>query len=273
MNRSFADKVVLITGAGSGIGRETAFAFADEGARLELLDIDDEGLARTAKLAQGLGATVHTQTVDVGSAEQMEQAAAAVHQRCESVDVLMNNAGVGVAGSFMGTDLATWDWAINVNVKGVVHGCHFFVPPMIARRGGGHVFNVSSAAGFSAAKLMPVYSATKYAVLGMTDSLRAELRPHDIHVTTVCPGVIDTPITQNMRTTGNLAARADFKERAQALYRRRNYKPDRVAATILKAAKKGHSGILPISPEAWLLYYGNRFAPRLIEAALSRDVI
>ncbi|MDB4972350.1 MAG: short chain dehydrogenase [Myxococcaceae bacterium] len=272
MSRPLDNQVVLITGAGSGIGRETAFAFAERGAVLELLDIDQEGLERTALLCEGLGARTHAQRVDVTSASAMADAAARVHERCEAVDVLINNAGVGLAGSFIGTDLSSWDWAIDINVKGVVHGCHFFVPNMIARKRGGHVLNVSSAAGYSAAKLMPVYSATKYAVLGMTDSLRSELREHRIRVTTVCPGIIDTPITRNMRTTGNLEGRADFKKQVQTMYRRRGYGPERVAAAMLKAVRKGHSGVLPVSPEAWLLYYASRLSPRIVEAALAVDI-
>jgi len=276
---TLAQRVVLITGAASGIGRETAIAFAQTGAALELLDLDADGLAHTALLCGTAGATVHAHTVDVSVPERMAEVAEQVHARVPAVDVLINNAGVGVVGSFVGTDLATWRWAIDVNVLGVVHGCHYFVPKMIEHRSatsertGGHVLNVASAAGYSAAKLLPVYTATKYAVVGMSDALRGELRPHGICVTTVCPGVIDTPITRNMRATGHLAKKAGVHDRAAALYQKRNYSPTRVAKAMLKAVQTRQNGILPVSPEAWLLYYGARLAPRAVAAMLSRDVV
>ncbi|MEY4580845.1 MAG: hypothetical protein RL701_5548 [Pseudomonadota bacterium] len=273
MTRAFENRVVFLTGAASGIGRATAFAFAERGATLELADLDEAGLSRTALLCDKLGATgVHTHVADVASAERMESVAASVHERYAAVDILVNNAGVGVVGSYVGTDLETWRWALGVNVMGVVHGCHFFVPKMLARRAGGHVLNTASAAGYTAAKLMPVYVTSKYAVVGMSEALRAELKPKGIRVTTVCPGVIDTPITRNMRRAGNLVNHPEVNERAAALYKRRNYGPERVADALIKAVQSGHSGILPISPEAWLLYYGSRFTPRLLSAVLSRNL-
>jgi NAD(P)-dependent dehydrogenase (short-subunit alcohol dehydrogenase family) len=270
VSKAFSGQSVLITGAASGIGRETAFAFAQQGAALELVDLDRDGLERTALLARNLGAQAHTHVADVASAEAMEQLAERVHQRVPALDVLINNAGVGVAGSFVGTDLATWDWALGINVKGVVHGCHFFVPKMIARASGGHVVNVASAAGLVAPKLLPVYSTTKFAVVGLSESLRAELRPHGIGVTTLCPGIINTPITRSTRLSGDLAENPSFNERASALYARRNYGPERVAKVIVDAVRKGR-GLVPVAPESWALYYGKRFAPRVVEFLMARD--
>lgn len=271
MSRDFEDKHVLITGAGSGIGRESAFAFAESGAALELVDVAAEGLERTALLCRSLGAVVHTHVVDVSDAQAMRELAGRVHARLPALDVLMNNAGVGVAGDFVGTELAAWDWAISINVKGVVHGCHFFLPNMIARGQGGHVVNVASAAGLLAPKGMSVYATTKFAVVGLSESLRAELVEHRIGVTTLCPGVIDTAIVRNTRRTGKLAADEGFNERAAKLYRKRNYGPDRVAKAVLAAVREGKS-VVPVAPEAWAMYYGKRFAPKLMEALMSRDV-
>jgi short-subunit dehydrogenase len=270
VTRDFEGKTVLITGAASGIGRETAFCFAEAGANLELVDIDASGLERTALLCSKLGARVFTHVVDVTSAQAMEQLAHRVHERVAAVDVLINNAGVGVAGSFVGTDLSTWDWAMSVNVKGVVHGCHYFVPKMVARGQGGHVVNVASAAGLAAPKLMPVYATTKFAVVGLSESLRAELRAHDIGVTTLCPGIVNTPITRNTRLSGNLAVDKTFNARAAAFYHKRNYGPERVAAAVLTAVRK-RRGVTPVTPEAWLLYFGKRFAPRVLELVMARD--
>jgi NAD(P)-dependent dehydrogenase (short-subunit alcohol dehydrogenase family) len=269
--REFVEKTALITGSASGIGRETAFCFAERGATLELLDVDAEGLLRTALLCRGLGSTVHTHVVDVSDAEAMARVASDVHKRVPAVDYLINNAGVGVAGSFMGTDLATWDWAFAINVKGVVHGCHYFIPNMIARERGGHVVNVASAAGLAAPKITPVYASTKFAVVGLSESLRAELRPHGIGVTTLCPGVINTPITRNTRTSGHLSTRTGFNAQVERLYQLRGYSPQKVAEHVVSAVNKG-GGVLPVSPEAWLMYLGKRVAPRVVEAFLSVEV-
>ena len=263
---------MLITGAASGIGRETAFSFADRGATLELTDIDSPGLERTALLCRKLGASVTTHVADVSSESDMARVAGKVHERISALDVLINNAGVGVGGSFIGTDLGTWDWAISINLKGVVHGCHFFVPKMVDRGAGGHVVNVASLAGLAATKDMPVYGATKFAVVGLSESLRAELAPARIEVTTVCPGIINTPIVQSSRLTGNLSKDPGARQAGVEGYRKRNYGPERVAEAIANAVLKGRGGLLPVSPESWIVYFGKRFAPAWTERLLERQL-
>jgi NAD(P)-dependent dehydrogenase (short-subunit alcohol dehydrogenase family) len=269
MSGEFSGRCVLITGAASGIGRETAFAFAEAGAILVLVDVDPEGLERTALLCEKLDATVHARVVDVAVAREMAALAEFVHARFSAVDVLVNNAGVAVAGSFVGTELTLWDWALSINVMGVIHGCHHFVPRMVERGRGGHVVNVASAAGLVATRQLSVYSTTKFAVVGFSESLRAELAPHGISVSTICPGVIDTPITRSVRLSGDLAKRKGFHERVSALYHRRNYGPERVAHAIM-AAVRGRRGLVPVTPEAWALYLGKRIAPRLLGRLMER---
>lgn len=270
MNREFEGKHALITGAASGIGRATAFSFAERGASLVLVDIDAMGLDRTALLCRKVGAPVETYVVDVANARDMEQLAARVHERIAAADILVNDAGIGVAGSFVGTELAVWDWAISVNLLGVVHGCHFFVPKMVERRTGGHVVNIASLAGLAAAKHMPVYAATKFGVVGLSESLQAELGPHGISVTTVCPGMINTPITRNSHLSGDLAQLTGYRDRVAAAYRRRNYGPERVADAIVEGVLH-RRGLLPVTSESWLIYVAKRVYPRLVEALLTRD--
>jgi short-subunit dehydrogenase len=177
------------------------------------------------------------------------------------VDLLVNNAGVGLAAGLLDTELDDWDWIVAINVMGVVHGCHFFVPKMVERGTGGHVANVSSMAGFHASPALVAYSATKFTVLGLSEALREELRPHRIGVTAICPGIINTPITRNARARGK-ADDPVLRERLVALYQRRNYGPDRVAHNILKAVERNRS-VAPIAPEAWLAYAIKRVSPRL----------
>jgi len=255
-------KTVVVTGAGSGIGKETALAFARRGADLVICDVNDAGLESTAAQIRGLGRHVLAQHVDVANRDQMRAFAATVHQHVEAVDILMNNAGVGLGGGFLDTTLEDWDWIVGINLLGVVHGCHFFVPPMVARKRGGHVINVASAAAFVASEELAAYSTTKFGVLGLSEALRDELTPHGIGVTAVCPGIINTPITSAARLRGPNATDAARRHMIE-VYQRRNYGPERVAANILKAVQRNRT-VAPVSPESWFIYYLKRLSPGLV---------
>jgi len=224
--------------------------------------VNVDGLAETEKAATGLGRRVISRRVDVASAEEVRSFAEAVHREIDAVDILMNNAGVGLGAGTLHTSLEDWRWIIGINLWGVVHGCHFFVPPMVKRGRGGHVVNVSSAAGYVATEPLAAYSTTKFGVFGLSESMRQELKPHRIGVTTVCPGLINTPITQSSPLRGPEAtpeARAYMVD----LYRRRNYTPERVAEGVLKAIGRNR-GVAPISPEAWAMYLLKRLSPSLV---------
>jgi NAD(P)-dependent dehydrogenase (short-subunit alcohol dehydrogenase family) len=252
-------KLALVTGAGSGIGRETALLCARRGASLAICDIDEAGLADTEREARRLGRDVLSQRVDVGDRAQMQSFAAAVHEHVAAVDLLVNNAGVGLGADFLETPLEDWDWIVPINVMGVVHGCHMFVPAMVARGDGGHVVNLSSAAGYFANPSLAAYTATKFAVLGLSEALRIELRSHGVGVTAICPGLINTPITRNSPLRGGARA---HRERVVRLYERRNYGPDRVAQRILHAVQANRA-VMPVTAEAWALWWLARFAPPL----------
>jgi NAD(P)-dependent dehydrogenase (short-subunit alcohol dehydrogenase family) len=269
MALAIAGKTALVTGAGSGIGRETALAFARAGADLVLCDVNEQGLEEVAAAIRGLGRRVLARRVDVASRDAMRAFAAEVHRERDAVDLLMNNAGVGLGGGFLDTSLEDWDWIVGINFWGVVHGCHFFVPPMVARGRGGHVVNVSSAAGFVAGAQLAAYSTTKFAVFGLSEALRDELRPHGIGVTTVCPGFINTPIVGSARMLGRAAA-PEARAALADFYQRRAYGPERVAANILKAVARNRA-VAPISPEAWVIYLVKRLAPGLA-ARLNRSM-
>ena len=256
--KNLNNRVVLVTGAGSGIGRATALLCARRGARLAICDLNEAGLKETAEAAVGLGAEVLAQTVDVTDTASMDEFADAVHARFDTVDLLINNAGIGVGAGFFDTTPEDWDRLIAVNIMGLVHGCERFIPRMIERGTGGHVANVSSGAGYSALPYMFGYSVTKFAAFGFSEALRMEMRRHKIGVTTICPGLINTPI---LRTSVTRGARAEERaERLARMHERRGYTPEKVAVNLLRAVGRNRA-VAPIAPEAHLTYALTRIAP------------
>lgn len=256
-----ASGTVAITGAGSGIGQALALLCATRGANLALCDINEEGLAATAERAQRLGSTVLTRRVDVSDEVQMTDFAQATYGQFGSVDLTVNNAGVAVMGGFLDTTAKDWDWLWSINVRGVVNGCQAFLPTMIEQGRGGHIANVASVAGLLANPDLGAYSSTKFAVVGLSEALRTELRPHRIGVTAVCPGVINTPITRNTQLRG--ASNTDQRRaKVTAIYEKRGYTAERVALNILKAVHQDRA-VAPIALEAHLMYGVSRVAPPL----------
>lgn len=258
----FHEKLVLVTGAASGIGRATAVAFARKGARLALLDIDDVGVAATASSIRALGREANTYRANVADADAMVTLAGAVQAKQGVVDVLVNNAGIGSAGRFLDTTLETWRRVLDVNLMGVVHGCKAFLPAMVERGAGGHVVNVSSLAGYFAPADMAIYATSKFAVLGFSESLRADMARHKIGVTAICPGVIHTAIVGKTIMEGQ---RDEQRTRAkiESFYAKRGYGPERVADAIVDAVR-ANDAVRPVSPESWAMYYAKRFVPSVV---------
>lgn len=248
------DKLALVTGAGSGIGRETARALAAKGARVIICDVNDAALA---DVSSELGAQcLLAERVDVSDREAMRAFAGNVHAAHGPLDILINNAGVGISSSVLNTTLEDWDWVIDINLKGVVHGLHFFLPPMVERGQRGHVVNVASLAGYFVSTGLSAYLTTKFAVFGLSEATREDLRGTGIGVSTVCPGVIKTNIVATSRYRGVEDTQA-MSAHVDATYKKRNYGPERVAAAIVKAIEHNRN-IVPVSPESWLLYYVTR---------------
>ncbi len=256
-------KTVAVTGAGSGIGRETALAFARRGADLEIGDLNEETVEATAEAIRKIDrGGVTAARVDVADAAQVRSWADAVHARIPALDILVNNAGVAIGGGFLDTTLEDWDWILGVNTKGVVHGCHAFAPAMVARGAGGHIVNVASMAGIVATDTLAAYCTTKFSIVGLSEALREELAPHGIGVSCICPGLINTPITRAAKLVGPLSGEENRAELVRT-YEKRNYGPERVALAILRAIERNRA-VTPVTPEAWMLYYLKRFSPGLV---------
>lgn len=211
----FGGQLVLVTGAGSGIGRATAFAFAEAGARVVAVDRDAESAARTAELSRLIGAPqAWAETVDVSDEEAMEKLAEKVAAEYGVVDVLVNNAGIGLSGSFLDTTTEDWRNVLDVNLWGVIHGCRLFGKQMAERGQGGHIVNTASAAAYLPSRTLPAYSTSKAAVLMLSECLRAELAGQGIGVTAICPGFINTNITSTARFTGSTPSRRSGARRS-----------------------------------------------------------
>ncbi|MEV8399498.1 SDR family oxidoreductase [Streptomyces niveus] len=263
----FGGQLVLVTGAASGIGRATAFAFAESGARVVVVDRDAEGAARTAEMARLIGAPrAWAETVDVGDEEAMEKLAEKVAAEYGTVDVLVNNAGIGLSGPFLDTTSEDWKKVLDVNLWGVIHGCRIFGGQMAARGQGGHIVNTASAAAYQPSRALPAYSTSKAAVLMLSECLRAELAGQGIGVSAICPGFVNTAITSTARFTGVSAEEETRRRKRTArLYGLRNYPPEKVADAILRAVVRNEA-VVPVTPEARGARLLSRFAPRTLRA-------
>ncbi|MCX4097645.1 SDR family oxidoreductase [Nocardia sp. alder85J] len=266
----FDDHLVVITGGGSGIGRETALAFARRGAEIVLSDIDLDAAKRTAELVAEAGGVAHAYAVDVADEAAVAAHCAAVTAAHGVPDVLVNNAGIGQAGDFFDTTSADFDRVLRINLGGVVNGCRTFGAAMAERGLGGHIVNLSSMAAYTPQRGFSAYSTSKSAVFMFSDCLRAELAGRGISVHTVCPGIVHTNIVANTRFSGlSATAEADRQAHYDALYRRRGYGPEKVAERIVRAVETDRA-VVPVTPEAHLQYHVSRLAPALVRFAAAR---
>ncbi|MEI5098954.1 SDR family oxidoreductase [Streptomyces sp. PmtG] len=259
--------VLIITGAGSGIGRATAFAFAEAGARVVAVDRDAEGAARTAEMARLVGAPeAWPETVDVSDEQAMEKLAEKVATEYGVVDVLVNNAGIGLSGAFLDTSAEDWKRVLDVNLWGVIHGCRLFGKQMAGRGQGGHIVNTASAAAYQPSRALPAYSTSKAAVLMLSECLRAELAGQGIGVSAICPGFVNTNITATARFAGVSAEEESRRQKRSArLYGLRNYPPEKVADAVLRAVVRNQA-VVPVTPEARGAHLMSRFTPRALRA-------
>lgn len=258
-NIDLTGKVAVVTGAGSGIGRATARLLAQHRATVHVVDING---AAAAAVAGEIGGRATSHEVDVTKPGQLEALAEAIFAEDGRVDILHNNAGIGHGGDIESTTVEDWQRVIGVNLLGVAYGVQAFVPRLLAQGRPAVIVNTASEAGLIPIARMAPYCASKFGVVGMSESLDAELKPKGIRVVAVCPGIINTPIISQGIMRGQLG---DDHHRVVAFYEKFGASPDSVAKRVLAAIDRPKL-IVP-APRShvtvpWLLH---RLSPRLAQ--------
>jgi NAD(P)-dependent dehydrogenase (short-subunit alcohol dehydrogenase family) len=261
MAANVSGKIAFVTGGASGIGAALATKLANEGAEVW---IADRQIGAAQELAQRLnsgGAKAHAIELDVRSYPSVEGAVAEAVQQSGRIDYLFNNAGIGVSGEIDSYTLDDWNDVFDVNLRGVVHGIQAVYPIMI-RQHSGHIVNTASMAGLVAAPGSASYTATKYAVVGISKALRVEAERHGVQVSVLCPGAIRTPImTGGQYGRMNIAGVSD-EELLKSWERLRPMAPERFADRALRAVLRGDAIIVvPAWWRAW--WYLERLSPAL----------
>jgi NAD(P)-dependent dehydrogenase (short-subunit alcohol dehydrogenase family) len=262
---NFQGATAVVTGGGGGLGREFCEALGRAGARVLIADINREGAEATAQLVRAAGGQARVEVVDVREAEQVERLALAADEWFGGTDLLINNAGVAVAGSVGEISLSDWKWQIEINLYGVIYGCHYFVPRM-KDRGRGHILNVGSAAGLLAAPGMAPYNVTKAGVIALSETLHAELKNAGVKVSVLCPSFFRTGIFDAARgpldgKTHKLVGKLMDANPVQA---------PQVAAAALEACARGRLYCLPM-PEIYLPWLLKRALPNSFYGLLALD--
>ncbi|WP_293372101.1 SDR family oxidoreductase [Nevskia sp.] len=236
---------VFITGGASGLGRALAEAYARDGAKVCIGDIN---LERCAETLAALGPNAHALTCDVTHEADLEAAAAWLQANWGGVDLVFNNAGVADAGGIDEMPLTDWQWMIDINLLGVVRGCKAFVPMMKAQ-GSGHLINTASMAGLIHPPMMSAYNATKAAVVALSETLQAELYPHGIRVSVVCPAFFRTNLAESVRTSN-----AEMANLTKKLVNKSKIGADEIAALVKASVAKGDFHVLthPREKRIWL---------------------
>lgn len=236
---NFKDRVALVTGGASGIGRALARALAREGARVVVADVDEAAMADTAAAIAKEGGQALTVKTDVSVLEQVQALADRAWAAFGAVHILCNNAGVGVYGGLETATYRDWQWVMGVNLWGVIHGLLAFLPRMITQGQPGHIVNTASMAGLVASQGLGVYNTTKYAVVGLSETLAKDLRPYNIGVSVLCPMGVATRIRDSERNRPDaLRNPSGQAKREPVQLMGRTFTPEEVADQVIAAIRR-----------------------------------
>ncbi|NHC21577.1 SDR family oxidoreductase [Nocardioides sp. IC4_145] len=258
--RSLSGKHVLVTGAASGIGRATAVLAAEQGAVVHLTDLGADRLDEVAAEIRAAGGRVgHVEAVDVSDHEAVRRLARRLTDAHGSMDVVMNIAGISRWGTVRSLEHEDWRRLVEVNLMGPIHVIEELVPPMIDAGRGGHLVNVSSAAGIIGMPWHAAYSASKFGIRGVSEVLRFDLRRHGIGVSLVCPGAVDTPLTETIHIAGVDKASPTFRK-LQARFRHGAATPEEAAEAILEGVRRNRYWVYT-SRDIQLVHLLQRYLP------------
>jgi len=266
---SLSGRRCFVTGAASGIGRATALAAARQGADLYLTDIEAEGLQRiAAEIAAAGGRVSHVKAIDIRDHGAVAALATEIHAAHGSMDVVMNVAGVSTWGAIEKLEHGDWRQMIDVNLVGPISVLECFVPAMIAAGRGGHVVNVSSAAGLFGLPWHGAYSASKFGLRGVSEVLRFDLRRHGIGVSLVCPGGVRTPLVETVKIVGVDPGNPKIRKLKER-FEKRAVSPERVAERILAGIARDRYLVFT-SADIRIGYWAQRFCPPLYALAMRK---
>ncbi len=258
-SRHFQGQVAAITGAGSGMGRALARRLAGRGCHVAISDVDEDGLAATAQELQSFSVQVQASQVDVADRAAVEAWAAATAKTFSCVNYVFNNAGVSVTGNVEMLRLEDFEWLMNINFWGVVHGTQAFLPYLRAANQG-HVVNTASIFGIIAVPTQSAYNASKFAVRGFTEALRQELSDSHIGVSCVCPGGVKTNIVKRSRYVPQDNAGPTLETMAASFEELAGLTPDQAADVILQGVVRNKARIL-VGRDAQIIALMNRLLP------------
>lgn len=256
---------MVITGAGSGLGRALALEFAGMGWRIGIVDINDvssKETLRKVEQAGGEGAVLHTDVTDPKAVKEM---ADHFFSLWKGVDIPVNNAGIAIGGAVGDVPLDQWNTIVDVNFWGMLYGCHEFIPKMKAQ-GGGHILNIASAAGFLCLINMSSYNVTKAAVIALSETLRVEVAPYNINITVACPLFFKTGLISDMKIS------EPFMKEVAEIGFQNGYPADKIAKKLIKAVKRNKLYVVPMF-YGKLLWLNKRLTPNLyynLQAFLNR---